>query len=270
MKYIKIIICLLIVFVFIGCGKEYEVKFLGFDDAELNTVIVKEKDKLVYPEAPVVEGYTFTGWDKNLEYVSDNTVIKALYEVITFTVKFYDKDNNLVETKTVNYGEDVTPSENYEVEGYNLVGWDKELTSVKSDFDVKPVYEIKTFNVSFYNNLNELIETKVVEYGKSVSLDAPSLTGHTFVNWDKDLSSIKTDLEVYPEYSKNEYTVTFKDSDDVLIEEQTVLYGEKAADVSAPAIEGYTFVEWDKDISFISENITVKPVYKINKYVEKL
>ena len=269
MKYIKIIICLLIVFVFIGCGKEYEVKFLGFDDAELNTVIVKEKDKLVYPEAPVVEGYTFTGWDKNLEYVSDNTVIKALYEVITFTVKFYDKDNNLVETKTVNYGEDVTPSENYEVEGYNLVGWDKELTSVKSDLDVKPVYEIKTFNVSFYNNLNELIETKVVEYGKSVSLDAPSLTGHTFVNWDKDLSSIKTDLEVYPEYSKNEYTVTFKDSDDVLIEEQTVLYGEKAADVSAPAIEGYTFVEWDKDISFISENITVKPVYKINKYVVK-
>lgn len=270
MKIFKLIICLMLLVLFVGCGSEYEVKFLGFDDALLDTVVVKGKDKLVYPEAPEVGGYTFTGWDKEIEYATSDTVIKAIYIINTFIVNFYDKDDKLIDTKIVNYGESASaPTSGLDVLGYDFVGWDVDFTSVKSNLDIKPIYEVKKFNVSFYNSLNELLETKEVEYGTSLSYEAPELTGHTFVNWDKDITNITSDLEVHPIYEKNEYVVTFTDKDGALLEEQTVLYGEKPLAVDAPEIVGYTFVEWDKDLSFISENITVKPVYKVNKYVVK-
>ena len=95
MKIFKIIICLFILFVFVGCGSEYEVKFLGFDDVEIKTEIVKAKDEITYPKVPNVEGYEFTGWDKEIINVSENTIIKAQYKKLVYVVNFYNKNKEL-------------------------------------------------------------------------------------------------------------------------------------------------------------------------------
>lgn len=74
-------------------------------------------------------------------------------------------------------------------------------------------------------------------------------------------------------------TVTFKDADnfadvgdDYEPEElgtQTVHYGKSATAPANPVHKGYTFKGWDKSLSKVTEDVTVKAKYDINKYTVK-
>lgn len=50
------------------------------------------------------------------------------------------------------------------------------------------------------------------------------------------------------------------------IDRQTVADGEAATAPTPPAVEGYTFEEWDVDFSNVTSDLTVTAVYKINYY----
>lgn len=65
---------------------------------------------------------------------------------------------------------------------------------------------------------------------------------------------------------EEEYTVTFKDYDETILKQETVIYQESATPPSDPTREGYTFVGWDIDYSNVINDITITAQYNVNQY----
>ena len=103
-KVLGLIVCLLL----IGCTEEqlktrYTVEWIGFNDVTIEKKIYNEGSKLDYLTPPKIEGYTFIGWDKTIKKASENVVIKAIYEINTYTIKFVDINNDLILEQKLTY-----------------------------------------------------------------------------------------------------------------------------------------------------------------------
>ena len=68
-------------------------------------------------------------------------------------------------------------------------------------------------------------------------------------------------MTLYLKWSQDSYTVTFKDSNDHVIEEQDVLYGEDAVAPMWNDVEGYIFTGWDTEYTNVVSDIEVKATY---------
>ncbi|MEE1011294.1 MAG: InlB B-repeat-containing protein, partial [Acutalibacteraceae bacterium] len=66
--------------------------------------------------------------------------------------------------------------------------------------------------------------------------------------------------------SEYEYTVTFKDKDDSVIDTQVVFRGEDAVVPEIPVHEGYTFSHWDMRSTDIRANTIINAIYIPNVY----
>ena len=58
----------------------YNVTFKGMNGENLSTQRVEKGENASYPSAPVVQGYEFTGWDKDARNVQGNITITAQYK----------------------------------------------------------------------------------------------------------------------------------------------------------------------------------------------
>lgn len=58
---------------------EYSVEFVDRDDNLLSWQFIEEGFSATPPDAPVVEGYSFIGWDSSYANIQEDKVIKALY-----------------------------------------------------------------------------------------------------------------------------------------------------------------------------------------------
>ena len=108
----------------------------------------------------------------------------------------------------------------------------------------------------------ETISSQRVEKGKNAVAPAnPTLTGHTFIQWDKAFTNITENTTVTAIFEPIKYTVSFYDMDNSLIDEQTVSYGEDAVEPEIRAHEGYLFAKWDKEFTNVTADISVKAEY---------
>ena len=93
------------------------------------------------PEVPMKDGYTFDGWDTELNNVITDLTVKAKWKentppVETFTVTFVDGQGNTLKTETVGRGQSATAPADPAREGYTFDGWDKDFSNVTSDLTV--------------------------------------------------------------------------------------------------------------------------------------
>lgn len=112
-------------------------------DGRTETRTVPYGGAAIAPDAPTREGYDFTGWDTNYNKVTQNITVKATYKIKTFTVKFLDRDGNLLEkAQRIDYGSSATPPSNTNpTTGWSFVGWDTNAWEcVKENLVVKAVY----------------------------------------------------------------------------------------------------------------------------------
>lgn len=115
----------------------YEVKF--FVNGELYDTVVVEYGENLTKDAPVKKGYLFKGWDKDLNNITSNLKVNAIYEEKIIEIKFL-VDGVLYETKQVGYGESVE-IEDPEKDGSMFIGWDKELTDLTEDLEVNAIFK---------------------------------------------------------------------------------------------------------------------------------
>lgn len=274
---------------------------------EGNTVNLSDDEiSILFTSVPEREGYVFGGWyfDNGIwelpaDYNSvieaeDGTVLYARWldmdEVVKVT--FYDwSDSLVIYSAYFPIGSDLNgyvsasdkPSD--EMYDYYFSGWDKPLSNVTEDIEVRPVYEsvVRTFTVVF-NVDGVTVKTEEVEYGKAatdpsqqaIEAALPSVKGsiYSFAGWDKDFSCVKSDMKVNADITRDyaTYTVTFNYGDGKS-ETQTVRYGEDAV---APTNEDgklnkaptentdYLFVGWDNNYCFVTENRVINAVYNNN------
>lgn len=208
----------------------YNVVFKGFNGVTLATFSIEEGETvpaILVPDAPVVDGYEFVGWDKEFASVTEDLIINALYEVVVseFTVVFA---NSELENVTVKDGEKVTKPEDPFKEGFVFVGWftDEEYISeydfdlvVNSDLTLYAKFEeiVYTINYSLKGGTcNDLI--KEFKNCEDVTLPIPTRKGYKFIGWYEtiDETEVKVDSVENRNYNLvakweelNKYTVSY-------------------------------------------------------------
>lgn len=199
---------------------KYTVTFYTHDGIQYGgTQLVEEGSSAITPGSPSRYGYKFRGWTENYSSVTKDLKIYPIYEINEYNVEFICGDD-VIETQTVKYGGSATKptAEVPEIEGYEFIGWDRQLGNVTDDTEIHAVYRVKTFAVMFYDENNKKIgSTQYVEYGKSAL--APKLdtkVGYTFNGWSdgKVISldaykNITKEVTFVAEYSPITYTVKF-------------------------------------------------------------
>ena len=258
----------------------------------------------LFDSIPSREGYLFGGWffdngtwqkpvtAAGLAASEAGTIIYAKWTATgdLALVTFYDhRDGVVLYRAYVEKGSDlssfdISPTfrpadEKFE---YIFKGWDKDLTAIAGDTDVRPVYDeiARTYNVTFIVN-NVAAKVVSVPYGgaveapdaEDISTYLPHINGKkvTFSGWSataEELSSITEDTEVVALWSTEDiyFEVTFNYGNGQTTT-QTVRYGEDAVPptygLDKPDDLGvdHVFVGWDNNYCFVTEDRVINAVY---------
>ncbi len=192
---------------------QYTVNICDYDGTIIDTQTVTQGESATLPEkAPQRDGWIFAGWDYSNASIYEDTNITALYVQKEYTVAYIDWTNELFELKTYRHGEPLLVPDMASKEGIVAVGWDAIIDGVSCVTDnmvITAKYETKSYNVNFYDYEGNIIDTQTVEYGNTA--DAPKLEStekYVFLSWDcsTDIESVRSDLEVHPEYRFSQTT----------------------------------------------------------------
>jgi len=263
--------------------KEYTATFVNFDGSELFSERYGYGDTPIYlgmaPEKPANELYTysFTGWDKEIGPLTEDTVYTALFkeDEILYTVTFVNDDDSFLDEDKVGYNGKATYHGPAPVKAsdhnfsYTFKCWDAPLSGIISDTTIKALYDQMPIRyvVTFKNYDETVLYIDNVPYDGTAynPKELPTRPSsadcvYTFAGWDKPLSPITEDTVIHATYSEStpEYIVTFKNYDGSVLSTSTVKYSETAIyqgdTPKKPADEHYTytFSHWDRSL----ENVT--------------
>ena len=119
----------------------FTVKFVDHDGEELKSQTVNWSTAATAPTNPTRTGYSFTGWDKTFDKVTDDLTVTAQYAINTFTVKFVDHDGEELDSQSVNWGTAAIAPTNPTHAGYTFTGWDKAFNNVTDNLTVTAQYK---------------------------------------------------------------------------------------------------------------------------------
>lgn len=232
-------------------------------------------------ESPTAEGYTFGGWftepgctnayDFANTPVTDNLTLYAKWTKNVYLVTFDTNGAGAAPTaQNVEHGGNATkPANDPKLEGYTFGGWYTDAacttaydfsTPVTNDLTLYAKWTENTYTVTFNANGHGTAPPaqKDVKHGdKAQRPENPQVTGYTFGGWCTDAACtaaydfnapVKGNLTLYAKWTANKYTVTFDaNGRGTAPAAQTVAYGGKATEPTAPTLEGYTFGGWCTD-----------------------
>ena len=224
--------------------------------------------EVVVPADPTREGYTFTGWDKEIPatipMLGVNTT--SMTFVATWTANEYKLtfDANggtcTVADKTVTfneaYGELPVPTKT----GYTFTGWytaptggTKVTNSTKmTDTDNITLYaqwKIEQYTITFQNTGDSTIAPITQDYGTDITHPAdPTWTGYTFEGWDKEIPETMPaeDMVITAKWKEAKYTITYELDGGNNSENNPTGYSasETPFTLATPTRKGYTFIGW--------------------------
>ena len=175
---------------------------------------VEEGKAAVAPEAPVVEGYTFTGWDPaDFSNVTEDMTIKAQYTINTYTVTLIAENGTIsvlpeeTDLTAVPHGTTLTltatPDERYVFSEWTNYDPEKGLI-VTSDTTVTASFAVKKYIVTFVDWNGTIISTQSVEHGADATApDDPTREGYTFTGWSGSFTNVTSDLVLIAQYKQN-------------------------------------------------------------------
>lgn len=175
---------------------------------------------------PTHDGTTFTGWlssadgevhtDVSTVPITGTTNYTAQYEGGNCTVTFYDKDNNIIKTQEVAYGQAVSPPSAPQVDGYQFVEWKRYPITSETGFEniitdttftayYEKIDSSDKHHVVFYNYDDSIVSEQYIADGEAAQTPAnPSREGYTFTGWKPaDFTNITKDTDIYAQFEKN-------------------------------------------------------------------
>ncbi len=233
------------------------------------------------PTVTTLPGQTTTGKKPTSTTTATTTENNSnVYHIVAIVV---DGEETLQE---VRHGDDAVQPEDPQIDGLTFIGWDGSFENVTEDRTITAMFD-EDFgdddndNNNSNNNNNDdnnLFHTvTVVIADKSTTIQVPhggsanlpttlNIEGYIFRGWDKDFSIITSDITITALLTKMTHTVTFiieNNSFDVEVE-----HGETALPPYIPVADsnGNPFLRWDKAITNITSDTTVKAVFNAGSY----
>lgn len=184
----------------------YVVTFKGKDGQTIAAVPVEQGHDAVAPQAPEVDCFTFTGWDKAFDHVTSDLIVNAQYAPNSYTVVFKDMDGTVLDTQNgVECGSAaIAPTAPHHT-GYTFVGWDNDFSNVTSDMVVTAQFtpgEAAELNVQFIHESDVLSERMTTFMIPA----APVIEGFTFIGWRPVAQIIDDVIQIEAVYEENSPT----------------------------------------------------------------
>ncbi len=254
----------------------------GNYETTLKDTITVDASKGAYTyEASKLNHYTINSGESTLictPSVNKESSVTVCYDRALYNVKFQISGLDLTSgeiEQSVKYGDKAIAPIVSNNDKCEFVKWDKDVTKAiegNTTFTAEVNSNAKV-TVSIYREnskgeflLHDTIESTQDARLGSYTYKAPTQEGYTF---DKDSSTVKTDLAVNGEYQLtvyykiNWYTVKFNVSElDCVSGElvQSIAYGEGAVAPQVANTSKYAFVKWDKSFDNITGDLTVTAV----------
>ena len=219
------------------------------DGAEYKAYEVAYNTTITAEAEPTKEGYTFSGWDA----VPETMPAKDVVVNGTFTINSYKAvfkiGEEVIDTKSIVYGEAITTPEAPVKEGYTFEGWKEVPENMPArDIEIVGSYKANIYKLT-YNVDGAEYKAYNVAYNTTITAEAePTKEGYTFSGWDAVPETMPAkDVVVSGTFTINSYKLTVYLDGDIYIE-QKLEYG---ADINVPTPEipeGKTFDGWDIEI----------------------
>ena len=230
---------------------------------------------VVLREEPKKEGYTFSGWDHedNFMMPADDVVIEGTYKINSYTVTYKVDGEVSGEVETYEYGAEVTLRGEPVKEGYTFSHWSQDtgFTMPAKNMVIEGNFLINSYTVTYKVDGEIFGEVETYNYGTVVNLRSePTKEGHKFGGWNRteDFTMPAENVIIEGNFDVNEYTVTYLVDGKDYGEKETYKYGTPVILRDNPEKEGYTFSGWNPATGFImpARNVVIEGSYKINSY----
>ena len=125
---------------------------------------------LTAEQAPVKEGYTFSGWSEiPATMPASDVTITGTFSVNSYELT-YVVDGVTYKTTTVNFGSALTAEQAPVKEGYTFSGWSEvPVTMPANNVTITGSFSINSYNVTFMYGDN-ILKTISVQYGATIPL----------------------------------------------------------------------------------------------------
>ncbi|MGM9733233.1 MAG: InlB B-repeat-containing protein, partial [Prevotella sp.] len=252
---------------------KYTVKFVVGED--IHEAILEYGTKITVPEIPAKEGYT-GAWDKVVAETvpAEDVTYTAVYTPIEYTVTFNTDGGSEIASIKVAYGSAITLPENPTKEGYTFKEWENvPETMPAKDVELKAIWTINKYIVTFDFGFNELYDEKEYEYNAEIVIpDVPVRAGWKFIGWNPEVDATVPahDVTYTAQWELDVVKVRFVFWDDNMKEYEYKPGAEITEIPEVPAREGYTFKGWDMEIPKVvpetGGELVITAVWSINKY----
>ena len=188
-----------------------------------------------------------------------------------WTVRFWDPDNNLLDTQVVKGGEDAVPPVAPERPGFVHTGWIPDYHGVNRDMDITAQYtpedpDIHKVTVNFVDYDGTLLDTQRVTIGTDAVPPAdPQRDGYVFTGWVPGFTDIQADTTCVAQYDTkdNRFLVRFIDYDGkTVINSQLVEPNGNPILPKDPKRKGYIFKGWLPEPKNITSDLDTYAQYE--------
>ena len=259
-------------------NQSFLVTFNTFGGTNIETQSIEEGKHVTKPKDPVKDGYEFTGWNFDFNTpITEDTIITANYNLINYSISYnLNGGANNGENPNVYTVIDNITLLSATKNGYTFEGWyadskfKTKVTEITSgsigNITLYAKYEVVNNKITYEldggindtnNPENYTVETE------TITLRIPTKEGYLFKGWYNDnlftneITEIEKgttgDLTLYAKWEEISYTVTFNTMGGSAVAPQTVKYNKTAEQPTAPTKNGYTFISWYTEESYINE-----------------
>lgn len=232
-------------------------------------------------DAPVKEGYIFSGWSQMPTTMpAKDVTVKGTFTIGTYKLEYVlngaGYKDYVVFSNTYTYGQTIVPYNRTPraITGYTFMGWEETPATMPGhDLKINGLYKGKDYTITYM--IDGTIYCKVtVACGDTIPELIPTKTGYTFKGWNNlPVTMQAKDITITGEFSINSYILKYvvemgEKGGTQLLRSSRYTYGaEVKALTSAPSRVGYTFMGWENvPASMPASNVTVRGKYKANIY----